>query len=578
MPLPLIDAPADLRALRAAHQAAERTEPPGGPRVGIMASYTADPLVPYLATALGGAYGRPDVHVAPYNQIVQECLDPDSGSARAGLDVLVVAQRLEELEDGAWATGLPAVTEAAYRAAVRWGATLVVVLPGLPAADPLGVAGDCWSDGRTAAAAAAREAVRAALADRPNVHLVDLEAVLRSLGAARAHHPALYQYAKVPYREEVFHHLGARIAHVLRLRAGDTCHAAALDLDGLADAEDVDGLGGVLRWLSAAGVPSHVLGGPDAVTAWRELLAGDPAVPALLSDWRFDDRGPDAQVRDLAAGLGLAARDIALLRRREDRLTVTVRPVGGGPAETVDLGTEAAAWPSLLAAAGVFDRLPVPGAPARTPQPRPGGPVGEDGAPEQSAGALSLASFIAGLEVETDFRPPRGAEIAKINDMLVASKEFTLGVPMAPAEVDAAAAGGDRVLRLGRVRDRLGDLGPSVVLALAKDGSDCVVEAFVISCPAMGKGVEVQAMREIAAHARAMGADRIVLGYRDTGRNHAAVDFLRSPAAGGSTESPDGAPLDVLLHAESAGTPGAFETTETAETFETSEIGAVIPS
>ncbi|MFB8237884.1 hypothetical protein ACFC58_15175 [Kitasatospora purpeofusca] len=570
MPLPLIDVPVDLRALRAAHQAAERTEPPGGPRVGIMASYTADPLVPYLATALGGAYGRPDVHVAPYNQIVQECLDPESGSARANLDVLVVAQRLEELEDGAWSTGLPAVAEVAYEAAVRWGATLVVVLPGLPAADPLGVAGDCWSDGRTAAAAAAREAVRAALADRPNAHLVDLEAVLRSLGTARAHHPALYQYAKVPYREEVFHHLGARIAHVLRLRAGDTCHAAALDLGGLVDAEDVDGLGGVLRWLSAAGVPSHVLGGPDTVTAWRELVAADPAVPALLSDWRFDDRGPESQVRELAAELGLAARDIALLRRREDRLTVTVRPARGGPAETVDLGTEAAVWPSLLAAAGVFDRLPVPGAPARTPQPRQGSPDG--GASGQPAGALSLASFIAGLGVETDFRPPRGTEIAKINDMLVASKEFTLGVPLAPAEVDAAAAGGDRVLRLGRVRDRLGDLGPSVVLALAKDGSDCVVEAFVISCPAMGKGVEVQAMREIAAHARAMGTDRIVLGYRDTGRNHAAIDFLRSPAAGGSTESPDGAPLDVLLRAESAETPETPETPEIPEIPETEAV------
>ncbi|MFD9064868.1 hypothetical protein ACFVZ3_25485 [Kitasatospora purpeofusca] len=576
MPLPLIDVPVDLRALRAAHQAAERTGPPGGPRVGIMASYTADPLVPYLATALTGAYGRPDVHVAPYNRIVQECLDPESGSARAGLDVLVVAQRLEELEDGAWATGLPAVTEVAYQAATRWGATLVVVLPGLPAADPLGVAGDCWSDGRTAAASAAREAVRAALADRPNVHLVDLEAVLRSLGTARAHHPALYQYAKVPYREEVFHHLGARIAHVLRLRAGDTCHAAALDLDGLVDAEDVDGLGGVLRWLSAAGVPSHVLGGPDAVAAWRELVAADPAVPALLADWRFDELGPDRQVRDLAAGLGLAARDIALLRRREDRLTVTVRPVGGGPDETVDLGPEAAAWPSLLAAAGVFDRLPVPGAPARTARPREGGPDG--GAPEQPAGTLSLASFIAGLGVETDFRPPRGAELAKVNDMLVASKEFTLGVPMTPAEVDAAAAGGDRVLRLGRVRDRLGDLGPSVVLALAKDGQDCVVEAFVISCPAMGKGVEVQAMREIAAHARAMGADRIVFGYRDTGRNHAAVEFLRSPAAGGSTGSPDGAPLDVLLHADSAGSTETAGTAGTPGTPETSEIGAVITS
>lgn len=363
MPLPLTDVPVDLRALRAAHQETERTGPPDGPRIGIMASYTADSVVPYLAAALGGAYGRPDFHVAPYNQIIQECLDPDSGSARADLDVVVVAQRLEELEDGTWITGLPAVADVAREAAARWGATLVAVLPGLPAADPLGVAGDCWSDGRTAEAAAAREAMRTALADRPNVHLVDLEAVLRSLGAAKAHHPALYQYAKVPYRDEVYHHLGARIAHVLRLRTGDTCHAAALDLRGLSDAEDVDGLGGVLRWLSGAGVPSYALGGRDAVTAWRDLITSDATVPARLSDWFFDDRDVDAQVRGLAAEAGLAARDVALLQRREDHLIVTVRTARSGPAEAVDLGADAAAWPSRLAAAGVFDRLPVPGAP-----------------------------------------------------------------------------------------------------------------------------------------------------------------------------------------------------------------------
>ncbi|SEC38108.1 Predicted enzyme involved in methoxymalonyl-ACP biosynthesis [Streptomyces sp. 3213] len=546
MPLPLTDVPVDLRALRAAHQETERTGPPDGLRIGIMASYTADPVVPYLATALGGAYGRPDFHVAPYNQIIQECLAPDSGSARADLDVVVVSQRLEELEDGAWTTGLTAVAEAARQAAERWGATLVAVLPGLPAADPLGVAGDCWSDGRTAAAAAVREAMRTTLTDRPNVHLVDLEAVLRSLGATKAHHPTLFQVAKVPYREEVYHHLGARIAHVLRLRTGDTRHAAALDLRGLADAEDVDGLGGVLRWLSAAGVPSYALGGLDAVTAWRDLVTSDPTAPARLSDWFFDDRDLDAQVRDLAAEAGLTERDVALLQRRDDHLIVTVRTAHGRRAEEVDLGADAAAWPSRLAAAGIFDRLPVPGAPGRAAA------RGDETVPE-AVGGLSLASFIAGLGVEADFRAARAGDLAKINDMLVASKEFTLGVPVPPVTVEAASAD-DRVLLLGSVRDRLGDLGPSVVLSLARHGSDCVVEAFVISCPAMGKDVEVQAMREIAAHAQAMGADRIVAEYRDTGRNHAAIDFLRSPAAGGTAETPDGALLDLLVRAETSDT------------------------
>jgi predicted enzyme involved in methoxymalonyl-ACP biosynthesis len=547
MPLPLIDSPADLRALRTAHQEAERTTPPTGPRIGIMASYTANPVVPYLGTALAEAFGRPEFHVAPYNQIVQECLDPRGGCAQAGLDVVVVAQRLEELEDGAWTRGLIDVAEAACDAASRWRATLVVVLPALPEADPLGVAGDSWSGGRTAAAVAAREAMRAALADRPNVHLVDLEAVLRSIGATKAHHPALYQFAKVPYREEVYHHLGARIAHVLRLRTGDTCHAAALDMRGLVDAgaaDDIEGFGGVLRWLTAAGVRSYALGDRAAVPAWRELVASDPTAPQRLSDWYFDDRDLGTQVRDLAAEAGLAERDVALLRRREDHLIVAVRSVHGGPTEEVDLGADAAAWPMRLAAVGVFDHLPAPGAPRR---------AADEGTAETSGG-LSLADFVAGLGTEADFRPARESDLDKINEMLVATKDFTLGVPVPPTAVAAASTDDDRALLIGSVRDRLGDLGPSVAMALARQGSDCVVEAFLVSCPAMGKGVEELAMREAAVHARAMGADRIVVGYRDTGRNHAAIDFFHSPAAADAAGTPDGALLDLVVRAEAPGT------------------------
>lgn len=543
MPLPPIDAPADLRALRAAFHEAELTGPATGPRIGIMASYTADPVVPYLGLALAGTLGRPEVHMAPYNQIVQECLDTNSGSARAELDVVVVAQRPEELEDGAWTPGLLAAAEAAREAVARWDATLIAVLPAVPEADPDGVAGDCRPDGRAAEAAAAREAMRAALAGRPNVYLVDLEAVLRSLGTARSHHPALYQFAKVPYREEVYHHLGARIAHVLRLSTGDACRIAALDLRGLGDAEDVDGFGGVLRWLSVAGVKSYALGGRDAVPAWRELIASDQSVPARLTDWFFDDRDLDAQVHALAAEAGAGDRDVAVLQRRQDRLVATVRPVRGGPAEQVDLGPDCAAWPMRLAAAGVFDRLPVPGLTVRAAAAE---------AAAGPAGGLSLEDFVAGLGAEADFRPARAGDLGKIGDMLAATKDFTLGVPLPDPVAGRVTADGDRVLLIGSVRDRLGDLGPSVVVALAKQDSDCVVEAFCVSCPAMGKGIETLAMREIAARARAMGADRIVVGYRETGRNRAAIDFLRSPAADAAAEAPDGAILDLVVHAETA--------------------------
>ena len=300
-------------------------------------------------------------------------------------------------------------------------------------------------------------------------------------------------------------------------------------------------------------MPSYALGDRDAVAAWRDLVASDPAAPARLADWFFDDRDLDTQVADLAAEAGLAARDVAAAaapRGPADRHAAPGRRrrrAGGGPRR---------------GRRGLARGCPRPGSSTGCPPPAPpAGPPSaapstdrDGGADLEPADGLSLASFVAGLRVETEFREARDGDLAKIKDMLVASKEFNLGVPIPPAAVDAMPAAADRVLLLGSVRDRLGDLGPSVVLALAGRGADCVVEAFVISCPAMGKGVEARAMREIAAHARALGAERIVVGYRETGRNRAAIDFLHSPTAGGTARTPDGATLDLLVRAETPDT------------------------
>ncbi|MFJ5309895.1 hypothetical protein [Streptomyces sp. NPDC088350] len=77
-----------------------------GPRIGIAAGCTADPILPCLGAALAGTPGCPMFHVSPYDQIVRACLDPGSGPAGAGLDVLVAAHRLDELRDGAGTGGL----------------------------------------------------------------------------------------------------------------------------------------------------------------------------------------------------------------------------------------------------------------------------------------------------------------------------------------------------------------------------------------------------------------------------------------------------------------------------------------
>src|SRR3954469_8853872 len=75
-----------------------RREPPlEALRIHVLATYTADPLVPYLGLGLHEAGMPASFTVATANQIVQQLLDQDGDVARSRPDVIVVAPRFEDM-------------------------------------------------------------------------------------------------------------------------------------------------------------------------------------------------------------------------------------------------------------------------------------------------------------------------------------------------------------------------------------------------------------------------------------------------------------------------------------------------
>src|SRR5580700_9034230 len=146
--------------------------------LSLLSSFTINPIVPYLGLALEELGMPVEIGVGPYGQVVQECLDPASATAKATPDILVVWVRLEDLWAGkplplddptaGYVEDLLEVVDAALTMTDR-GATLVFVLPAVPELRPLGV-GDAGNPrGVFAAAAAAREAARQRLAAAPGV-------------------------------------------------------------------------------------------------------------------------------------------------------------------------------------------------------------------------------------------------------------------------------------------------------------------------------------------------------------------------------------------------------------------------
>ncbi|MET7289744.1 hypothetical protein [Streptomyces sp. NPDC005573] len=499
----------------AAAAAAVRTRRRGLPAappvltVGLLATYTIDPVEPYLQVPLADADLVPEIVVGPYNQIMPECLDDRGQTARLDPDVLVVAPRWEEMPDGEEEAELLRLADAARAAADRRGTCLVFVLPALP--HLRGGAADAGRpDGIAAAATAARQRLRDRLAGHPHVLVADAEEAVRDVGALRAHHPALYAFARIPYTEEVFWRLGLGIARLLRTRFGGVPRAMVLGGDLVTPAY-AEVLRGPLLRLGEAGMRLAVAA-PEHREPFLEALAGDwaPLAPYLAGAWPAPaDTGP---LRAVAADLGPS-------------LLLTADPLLAGEAGGVDgleavlLGPAPESWPAQLQEAGVFDR-PL------------GGRPGPDGAappvpPGESAGTLSLADFVAGLDVSVTFGEPGEAVEAvhpKAVELLARAKDFVLG-PVPDGFDPARFAGDGRLLLTADVRDRFGDYGLGAVAALEFSAGVCRVEVFSVSCPVMGRGVEPLVLGEIVEIAGRRGCAAVELVLTPTGRNGVALEF-----------------------------------------------------
>lgn len=523
----------DLAAAAAAVRTRRRglTAAPAALRIGVLASYTADPVEPYLHTALADAGLVPEIVFGPFNQILPECLDDHGRMARLAPDALVVAPRWEEMPDGDEEGELLRVADAALQAAERRETCLVFVLPALPQ-DRAGVTDAGRPDGVAAAATAARQRLRDRLAVRPHVLVADAEEAVRDVGALRAHHPGLYAFARIPYTEEVFWRLGLQVARLLRAHFGGVPRAAALGGDLLTPGY-AEVLSEPLVRLGEAGVRLAVAGPYDG-EAFLTALTGAwaPLAPYLaphLGDAWPAGTGAEP-LRAVADGLGPS-----LLLTADPELAAAAGSVGG--LQPVLLGPAPEAWPAELREAGVFDR-PLRG------RPRPDGtdvPVSS----AESARTLSLEEFVAGLDVSVAFDEPAGALSPKVADLLARSKDFVLGpVPdgFSPADF---AAGDEQVLLTAEVHDRFGDYGLGAVAALALSPDICRVEVFSVSCPVMGRGVEPLVLQRIVDIAGRHGCGTVELVLTPTGRNGVALDF----AAGAEDRAWDGGGRSVAVRA-----------------------------
>ncbi|HEY0581577.1 MAG TPA: HAD-IIIC family phosphatase, partial [Chloroflexota bacterium] len=529
--LPLLDPQVATRTLAAHFDVA----PPGAKRlhVTIAATFTAEPIAPTLKV-WGRALGFDlECDFAAYDQVAQTLLD-GGGLFAANLDgVNVVLARAEDLIGGR--------SDEVLRGIAHFGASVVdgtgqFIIGSLP--PPLGAIGAP----ERACLEAVREQWRRRLMELPGIELLEFAGLVERLGgdtAASRQHEVLL---RAPYSPRLYQELAIALVRQIRARRQPPAKVIALDCDntlwggivGEVGLEGIllgpDGAGRAfvllqraLKQLQQAGVLLVVVSRNEDHDV-RRVFAEHPEMVLRLSDiaaWRVNWKHKSDNLAELAKDLNVALDAFVLLD--DDPLSRAEVAARRPEVHVVPLPADPVDYCNTLSRLWLFDgaqRSDVDAVRTRLLQDEQRRRVDE-------AAALSLGDYLAGLNLELEVGHATTADWPRVAQLTQRTNQFNLSLKRRTLEQVRTLARGASILVLN-ARDRFGDYG-LVGLAVVRPGEASPrweVDTLLLSCRALGRGVEDAFMHGIARFAVQHGATALVASYVEGPRNGQIIPYL----------------------------------------------------
>ena len=508
------------------------------PRLLVGATFTAAPLeepVRFWLDELSLSY---QLEFAPYQQLLAALLDPAGLLAGNRRGANVVLFRLEDLAPShssleAHALELVRVVRAAAAASlVPW---LVSICPDSPRF--------LETQENQALAAELRHTLNRELTGRPNVILLSADSVIARYEVTEVDDPLGERAGHVPYREAFFGALGTQIVRTVLAFERDPFKAISVDCDNSlwSGICGEDGPHGVTIDASRRSL-QHVLAAqrekgmlltlvsknnaPDV----EETFASNPEMPLRWTDLaatRINWEPKSTSLVQLASDLRLGldsfifldddAKECAEMRRECPEVATLQLPADSG-----DI-------PRFLQHAWVFDQVKPP---TTEDQGRSRMYSEEQERARLERQSRDLAEFIASLRLEVLFAPvtpetlPRAAQLTqRTNQMNAAPRRYS------EAELRTALDGGDLDAFTVTANDRFGSYGLVGLLLYTAKETSLAVHSFMLSCRALGRGVEHRMLAHVAELAKLAGKTSVTCEFERGPHNQAALQFLSRVSA-----------------------------------------------
>lgn len=538
-------------------------------RVGVLSTFTTDLLVPYVAVEAARRGFAAEIAIAPFGQLEQQVLAPESELYAAKPDVVVLAVRLEdvtpELADGFAALSAEAVEQAidahVGRIAqlvrgVRERASSHILVWNQPALSrmTLGVADASTAPSQSDAIAEINRRLATAVRGVSGAYVFDAARLAAEVGLGMWHDAKLQHLGRIPIGAKAQVAIGERLARYLHALVRPTRKCLVLDLDNTlwGGVLGEDGIGGIKLGEESPGnafktfqrqVRSYRDRGIILALASKNNLADVVEAFEKHEDMvlRLDDfAARQVHWNDKAQSLAAIAEELNI--GTDSLVFFDDNPVEREWVKSrmpevlvVDVPTDALRYGAALEASGAFDQLVVTGDDrkrARTYQQ-------QAQRKDLEAKAGSVDDFLRALEMRVTLGDVDASTIPRVSQLLGKTNQFNVTTRRhTEADLQRMLANGAIGLWM-RIEDRFGDNGlVGVAIALERDPGTWILDSFIMSCRVLGRKAELALLSEVTQRVVARGA-RVLLGeFIPTKKNAPAAGFF---ASAGFVAEPEGA-------------------------------------
>lgn len=499
--------------------------------IGLAGSFTLDPLAKHLEKKLSGrGFENSEFSVAPYNQLQQLSLNPDTLLGGTP-DYLIVLWRLEDIGLGE----IDNFVNSLQMLRQNYQGTLVVSNCPYPSSPEFTAQDLKQQDTGLKTYTNALNIFTNALLEIDNIKILNLAGLMTDFGSTNAHDDRKWYLYKQPYTEKFWEVIAEQAARIIVAQKIAAKKCIVLDCDGTLWGGIVgeDSLGGIeigqdfpgsaytdfqkyLIHLRSRGLFLAIASKNNEEDVFEVFDTHDAMVLKRdhISSWQVHWNSKADSIQAIAEDLNIGTdsivfvddspKEIAEIENRLPDVTCFLVP------------EEIAELPTLLSKTHLFDIADL----TKEDKKRADMMMAESNR-KSAHKQMSEEDFLKSLELKIDVFEAQSQHLGRITQLINKTNQFNVTTKRRTADEVKTLSNNSDIILLGmNVSDRYGDYGLVGVVILKKlDKTDWNIDSLMMSCRVLGRGAETSLIAKTAEAAAKRGAKKLIGTYLPTKKN-----------------------------------------------------------